>query len=157
MPNIAVERVESPTEEAHALIAALERELDSHFPQEQSHGLTLDQVFEPQVRFFVARLDGVAGACGAVVADDGFAELKRMYVVPALRGRGLVQAILARLEAEARAQGYTRIMLETGDMLHSAIGAYERAGFRRRAAFGEYLTMAPLAVARSVYFEKRIG
>lgn len=155
--SIVVERVESATAEARALIAALDAELGAQYEPHQRHGLDIDQVFQPGIRFFVARLDGVAVGCGAIACDDGFAELKRMYVRPAMRGRGVVLAILARLEAEARSQGYTRLMLETGDTLHAAMRVYERAGFRRCGAFGAYATKPPRTIERSAFFEKRIG
>ena len=155
--SIVVERVESATEEARALITALEAELSGQYELYHRHGLSIEQVFLPGIRFFVARLDGAAVGCGAIACDDGFAELKRMYVRPELRGRGVVQAILARLEAEASAQGYTRLTLETGDGLHAAIRVYERAGFRRCSAFGAYVTKPAHTIERSLFFEKGIG
>ena len=80
-----------------------------------------------------------------------------MYVRPAVRGRGVARAILERLEEEARSEGIPRLTLETGDAQHDAMRLYERAGFTRCAAFGAYATMPPECVARSVFFEKRIG
>ncbi|MEQ1868365.1 MAG: GNAT family N-acetyltransferase, partial [Micropepsaceae bacterium] len=108
-------------------------------------------------RFFSVRLEGAAVGCGAVGFDDGFAELKRMYVLPAMRGRGVVQALLARLETEAVAHGYRRLMLETGDTLLPALRVYERAGFRRCGAFGHYAVLEPHRIVRSVFMEKSIG
>lgn len=157
VPHITIERVESATPEARALIEALERELDAYFPQEQQHGLSVEQVFQPGVAFFIARIDGAPVGCGGVKGDDGFAELKRMYVRPDMRGRGIVQAVLAALEAEARAQGYTRLKLETGKVLHAAIAVYKRAGFTPCGPFGEYLTMPPYPIAGSVFLEKTIA
>ncbi len=155
--SIVVERVESATAEARALITALEDELSGQYELHQRHGLSIEQVFQPGIRFFVARVEGVAAGCGAIACDDGFAELKRMYVRREMRGRGVVQALLARLEAEARSQGYPRLTLETGDELHAAIKIYERAGFRRCGAFGAYATKPPHTIERSLFFEKRIG
>ncbi|MGW1075741.1 GNAT family N-acetyltransferase [Streptomyces sp. NPDC002537] len=60
---------------------------------------------------------------------DGDAELKRMYVVPAARGRGLARRILARLEADATAAGRARMVLETGDMQPEAIALYASSGY----------------------------
>ncbi|MFF9865148.1 GNAT family N-acetyltransferase [Streptomyces sp. NPDC013953] len=70
--------------------------------------------------------------------SDGDAELKRMYVVPEARGLGLARRILAALEADARAAGRTRMVLETGDMQPEAIGLYTSSGYAPCAKFGYY-------------------
>jgi putative acetyltransferase len=77
-----------------------------------------------------------------------------MYVRPQARGRGVAQAILSRLEEEAGRRGEKRVVLETGDAQLAAIRFYERAGFARCGAFGAYMTMPPIAVERSLFFEK---
>ncbi|WP_171166761.1 GNAT family N-acetyltransferase [Streptomyces sp. I05A-00742] len=70
---------------------------------------------------------------------DGDAELKRMYVVPGARGRGLARRILAVLEEDARAAGRVRMVLETGIMQPEAIGLYTSSGYEPAAAkFGLY-------------------
>ncbi|MFI8941351.1 GNAT family N-acetyltransferase [Streptomyces syringium] len=60
---------------------------------------------------------------------DGDAELKRMYVVPEARGRGLARRILAALEDSAREAGRTRMVLETGDQQPEAIALYLSSGY----------------------------
>ncbi|MFC7306181.1 GNAT family N-acetyltransferase [Streptomyces monticola] len=70
--------------------------------------------------------------------EDGDAELKRMYVIPGARGLGLARRILARLEADARAAGRTRMVLETGDQQPEAIALYGSAGYAPCAKFGHY-------------------
>jgi putative acetyltransferase len=78
--------------------------------------------------------------CGAVrLIAPGVAELKRMFTDPAARGRGVAQAVLGALEPAARALGATRLVLETGVRQPEALRLYERSGFTRIAAFGEYL------------------
>jgi putative acetyltransferase len=152
--SIVLELTERATDEARALIGELEAELSGPYTADQRHGLSVERIFQPGIRFFIARLDHEAVGCGGIAFDDGFAELKRMYVKPALRGRGVVQALLRRLEEEARARGYARITLETGDAQLAAIRAYERAGYRRCGAFGSYAELEPHAIIRSVFFEK---
>jgi putative acetyltransferase len=154
---VLLEHVTTPTDDAHALIGELDAELHATSAPEQRHGLSIARIFQPGVMFFVARLDGVAVGCGGVAFDDGFAEVKRMYVRPRARGRGVARAILDRVEAEARARGLSRLVLETGDVRHEAIRLYERAGFTRCAAFGAYASMPPIAIGHSVFFEKRLG
>ncbi|MFE9373827.1 GNAT family N-acetyltransferase [Streptomyces sp. NPDC006711] len=71
---------------------------------------------------------------------DGDAELKRMYVIPEARGQGLARRILATLEADARAAGRTRMVLETGDKQPEAIALYVSAGYEPCEKFGHYRT-----------------
>ena len=68
-----------------------------------------------------------------------------MYVESGARGRGIGHALLVAIEGEARALGLTRLVLETGDRQHDALVLYERAGFVRIPAFGEYVG-SPLSV-----------
>ena len=154
--SITIEHVQTPNPDARMLIGELDAELSGEYEPEQQHGLKIERIFQPGVMFFVARLDGEPVGCGGVAFDDGFAEVKRMYVRPAARGCGAARAILSRLEDEARARGVARLVLETGDVRHAAMRLYERAGFTRCAAFGAYATMPPRAIERSVFFEKRI-
>lgn len=64
----------------------------------------------------------------------------------------IAQMLLAELEAEARKKGYERVMLETGEFLHSARRFYERCGYVRRRRFGGYGE-----VETSVFYEKVLG
>jgi putative acetyltransferase len=107
--------------------------------------------------FFIARRDGEPVGCGGVSFENGLAEVKRMYVRPQARGRGIAGALLARLIAEAQTRAATRLVLETGDAQHAAIRFYQRAGFSQCAAFGAYAAMPQSALVRSVFFEKHLG
>jgi len=66
------------------------------------------------------------------------AEVKRMYVVPAARGRGHARAVLAGLEASARTAGVERVVLETGTRQPDALGLYESSGYAPVESFGHY-------------------
>lgn len=121
----------------------------SLYPAESNHFLSVDALREEHVRFLVARADGVAVGTGAIVLNDGWAEIKRMWVAPEARGRGLSKAILADLEAHAQSAGISTIRLETGVDNHNALRLYERSGFKRCGPFADY-TPDPL----SVFMEK---
>jgi ribosomal protein S18 acetylase RimI-like enzyme len=95
--------------------------------------------------FLVAYVDDEPAACGGWRAHDRDVELKRMYVRPAYRGRGLARAVLAELERTAAAAGYTRVILETGSKQPEAIALYGSAGYTPVARFG-YYAEAPEAV-----------
>lgn len=69
---------------------------------------------------------------------DGDAELKRMYVVDAMRGRGLARRMLAALEEDARAAGRRRMVLETGTEQPEAIALYTSSGYEPCVKFGYY-------------------
>ncbi|MFJ9032653.1 GNAT family N-acetyltransferase [Streptomyces sp. NPDC102274] len=69
---------------------------------------------------------------------DGDAEIKRMYVVPEARGRGLSRRVLAALEDDARAAGRVRMVLETGTKQPEAISLYMSSGYELCAKFGHY-------------------
>jgi GNAT superfamily N-acetyltransferase len=134
--------------EARALIAALDAELRAQYPEPGANHFRLDEAEVSPGRgvFLIAHLDGEKIGCGAVrMLDAVTAELKRMYVAPPARGRGAGRRILEALEAEARALGATRLVLETGVRQREALSLYERAGFTRIPPFGEYLG-SPLSV-----------
>jgi putative acetyltransferase len=153
---LTVEQVLAPTDDARALIGELDAVLNVESPPEQRHGYSVDRIFQPDVLFFIARLNGEAVGCGAIALADGYAEVKRMYVRPHARGCNVGRRILDRLEDEAQSRGTKRLLLETGDNREAAIALYERTGFTRCAAFGPYLKMRPNAIAHSVFFEKRL-
>ena len=155
MPLLVV-RALKPTDEVRALIDELQAILSAEYPPEQRHGLRLEQVFQPHIRFFLARRDGTPLGCGGIALFPDFAELKRMYVREAARRQGIADAILARLEHEAREAGVGVVRLETGGNQYAAIRFYERSGFRPCPPFAEYARMPPYAVATSVFLEKQL-
>ena len=155
--GVQIELAPSATEDVRALVDELETILAAEYTPEQRHGLAVDALFQPHIRFFLARLDRCRGRCGGVALFDDFAEVKRMYVRDAARRQGVAGAILARLEEEARHAGLSWLRLETGDNQIAAMELYARAGFRRCPAFGDYALMAPQSIVTSVFFEKEIG
>jgi putative acetyltransferase len=154
--DVTVELAPTATDEVRILVDELEQVLAAEYPPEQRHGLALDAIFKPNIRFFVARLDGAAVGCGGVAFLTGFAEVKRMYVRDAARGRGVATALLRRIEQEARGAGIAVLRLETGVSQLAALHFYEREGFHTCAVFGDYAAMAPHAIATSIFMEKRL-
>lgn len=103
--------------------------------------------------FVVAYADGEpVGSGGLRALDATHGEVKRMYVVPAHRGTGVSTAILRRLEDEARARGWDRLVLETGERQPEAMRLYAREGYSRIPAFGYYV-----GSDGSICFEKRLA
>jgi putative acetyltransferase len=155
--EITVELMPHATDDVRALIGELDGILSAEYMPEQRHGLALNTIFTPDIRFFLARLNGVAVGCRGVAFFADFAEVKRMYVRDVARGRGVAQALLARIEREARDGGFVLLKLETGVRQVKALRFYEQAGFQPCAAFGAYATMAPQAVATSVFLQKQLA
>jgi putative acetyltransferase len=130
------------------LIAALNAELSRQYPEPGATHFRLDpgEVGEGRGAFFVAYAGDTPVGCGAIRRIDAHtAEIKRMYVAPAVRGRGVGHRVLTELEAEARRLGAARLVLETGERAHEAMKLYTRAGFVRIPCFGEYAA-SPLSV-----------
>jgi putative acetyltransferase len=154
--SMTIERAFVPTAEVAQLVAELEAALDANYTADQRHGLALEQLFEPHIRFFIARLDGEAVGCGGVALFDDYAEVKRMYSHEAARGRGIGKSLLAHIEAQARAVRVPLLRLETGPYQTAAIRLYESCGFRPCEKFGHYAGLPPHRIAMSLFYEKRL-
>ncbi len=154
--DLTIERVSVASDEIRQLVAELDRALSGPYLPEQHHALPLERLFDSNVRFFAARVDGVAVGCGGVAFCDGFAEVKRMFTRPTAQRQGVATAVLRHLEAEAKRAGYSILRLETGMYQAEAIEFYVRAGFERCDAFGEYVSMSAQAIETSVFYEKTI-
>jgi ribosomal protein S18 acetylase RimI-like enzyme len=134
---ISEERPDSP--DAVALIGELDAHLAAAYAVESRHGFSVEKLVRDGVRFFVARDDGHAAGCGGVLlVGRDYAEVKRMYVRPAFRGRRIGQLMLDHLVEHARRHGLSLVRLETGIHQREAIALYERSGFRRIPPFGPY-------------------
>ncbi|AXG83100.1 GNAT family N-acetyltransferase [Streptomyces paludis] len=114
--------------------------------------------FEPPSGLYLLAYDmDTAVASGGWRAQDsreegyapGDAEVKRMFVAPEARGRGLARRILAALEESARSAGRIRMVLETGHLLGEATSLYRSSGYGPTAGFGRYRGNAD-----STFFEK---
>ena len=85
-------------------------------------------------------IENQAVACGAFKHfDAATAEIKRMFVLPEQRGRGIAHQILQALEQWAAEQNYTQIILETGKKMTDAIALYQRAGYAITPNYGQYI------------------
>lgn len=131
--------IESPvTPEATALVEASQSALLEVFAPEEIFSLSADELARPEVTFLVARDGGRPMGCVAMVDHDGYAEVKRLYVAPATRNRGIARALMDRLESLAVERGLTLIRLETGPALIPATALYAARGYAPRGPFGGY-------------------
>jgi putative acetyltransferase len=142
--TIALERPDRP--DVAAALARLDAYLGSLYAPEANHILDARALLDAAVRFYVARVGGVLAGTGAFRAMPGepatggeaYGEVKRMYVEPPWRGRGLGARLLATLEAGMRDAGIRLALLETGRDQHEAVRLYRRHGYAPHAAFGGY-------------------
>lgn len=120
------------------LIGLLDGELHERYPRTQSRYDGLNRV-AGDADAVVAYDGDTAVGCGCLRDVDGStAELKRMYVRPAWRGRGIARLVLAGIEELAREKGKKALILETGINQPEAIGLYGKAGYARIENYGEY-------------------
>lgn len=148
--TITKERPDTP--DAIQLIQELEGELDGFYPDESRHGLSVEQLIQLNVAFFVTRKDGVPAGCGGIqLFGKEYGEVKRMYVRPAFRGFGLAKLMLEELSKHTKENGINILRLETGIHQKDAIALYRGWGFKVIGHFGEYKE-DPL----SLFFEKVI-
>ena len=125
------------------LLDELDAELLDRYPGEPIFGIDpaeLRTEFLASGGYFVlASHDGRPVGCGAIrPLDARTVEIKRMFVRPVFRRRGIARSILDALEAEARRRGYTRSVLETAARQPEAIALYRRRGYVPIEAFGPY-------------------
>ncbi len=99
----------------------------------------------------VAYEDGTPIGCGAIKAFDPISmEVKRMYVDPAFRNRGIAALVLQELEEWTQELGYIRSVLETGKRQIEAVYFYQKSGYVEIPNYGQYV-----GVENSVCFEKK--
>jgi GNAT superfamily N-acetyltransferase len=121
------------------LVAEVQAEYVVRYGGPDAAAVDLDEFAPPRGLFLVGLLGGVASVTGGWrLTEPGAAEIKRMYVVPAARGRGLARRMLAELEARAAAAGAARVGLNTGPAQPEAIALYESSGYEPVAPFGHY-------------------
>jgi GNAT superfamily N-acetyltransferase len=124
---------------AQALVEQIQAEYVVRYGGRDESPVDPDSFAPPQGLFLVAWLHGDPVGCGGwrrLTADE--VEIKRMYVVPSARNRGVARAVLAGLEHTAAAAGARRVLLETGTAQPEAIELYTRCGYQRVDGFGYY-------------------
>ncbi|MFN0034516.1 MAG: GNAT family N-acetyltransferase [Saprospiraceae bacterium] len=145
-------RTSSDHPDFQRLVALLDRDLA--FRDGADHAFyaqfnTLDKIRYAVLAFWENQPVG----CGAIRAYDADAlEVKRMFVLPEYRGRGIAAAVLSDLEAWARELGHSRCVLETGKKQPEAIALYQKSGYRTIPNYGQYV-----GVDNSVCMEKSVG
>jgi putative acetyltransferase len=129
--------------ESIQLIGELWRELDALYPEVLGAPFQPGDISGKRTAFVVAWVDDPAVGCGAFQPlmdgdETSIAEIKRMYVQPSARSRGIARAILMKLEQLASDCRYELVRLETGKRRPDAIHLYETAGYHHIDPYGRH-------------------
>lgn len=149
MLTIALEDPLSP--EARMLIDASQKALEAVYPPEEIFSFSAHELARPGTRFFIAREDSAPLGCVALVAQEGYGEVKRLFTLPAARGKGVARALMAALEDAAVAQSLPAIRLETGRELDAALRLYRALEYTDCPPFGGYPVLE-----NNLFLEKRL-
>ena len=152
--TITVSPEDPSAPEAQALLTAFVDEIRHRYDAPPADVGYFDPtvVSVPKSAFLVARVEGRAVGCGALVPlEDDVVEIKRMFVLPQERGHGIAKKILDRLQSLAQEFDYDRIRLETGTKQPESIALYGKSGFYRVPNFPPFENDHT-----AVCFEKRI-
>ena len=131
--------------------AELARRFPSGFDPDKSVSADPEEMQPPRGCFLLVRAGERPRGCGAVkTIAEGVGEVKRMWIHPELRGRGVGRRLLTALEDEARALGFHTLRLDTSRHLQEALALYRTAGYSEIGSYNEN----PYAAH---WFEKRIS
>ncbi|SMO83139.1 Acetyltransferase (GNAT) family protein [Geodermatophilus aquaeductus] len=128
---------------ARDLVARVQQEYVARYGGPDEAAVDPAEFVPPAGVFLVAEVGGQPAACGAwrrhVEGDDPTAvEVKRVYVDPAFRRRGLAQVVVAALEESARRAGYRSVVLNSGDRQPEALALYGALGYTPVPGYGIY-------------------
>lgn len=149
---ITIVRTDSANEDFRTLVTALDKDLAIRDGDDHAFFAQYNKI--DNIAHVVVAYDGNEPVgCGAIKHyGPGTMEVKRMYVPPARRGRGIAGLVLGELERWAKELDYTTCILETGEKQPEAIRLYSKSNYSVIPNYGQYAN-----VASSVCFEKRVG
>jgi ribosomal protein S18 acetylase RimI-like enzyme len=137
--EITIARERADTSDARMLMAELDALIAPLYAVDDRYGYSVDKLVAQNVAFFVMRLDTVPAGCGGIqFFEEGYSELKRIYIRPQFRNRGLGRRLVEHLENFSRANAINIVRLETGIHQTDAIRLYEDMGYHRIPPFGDY-------------------
>jgi ribosomal protein S18 acetylase RimI-like enzyme len=133
----------APVDPCAAAVARLITDLDEFqaalYPPESNHLVEVRKLAGKNYYFIAAMDDGQPRAIASFKrTDDGYVEIKRLYVPETYRGHKLASKLMDALEKKARQEGFGEARLETGIHQQAAIGLYEKRGYEKIEPFGSY-------------------
>ncbi|MBO9612633.1 MAG: GNAT family N-acetyltransferase [Dyadobacter sp.] len=149
---IILRRTDSDDPDFKALVQLLDRDLAERDGADHGFYAQFNKIDKIR-QAVVCYENGLPVGCGAIKAfDDQAMEVKRMYVAPNGRKKGIATRVLSELETWAHELGYAQCVLETGKRQPEAIALYEKNGYARTENYGQYA-----GVENSVCFAKMLG
>ena len=149
---IEVIRADPREAKIRKLIESLDVYMLALYPSESTHRVDTTILASRNARFFSALCDGMLVGCGGILIEDDYAEVKRIFVSPKARGRGIGRKLIERLEVETRQLGFKLLRLETGIYQPEALALFKAMGFIPRLSFGDYPNNDP----NSIFMEKQV-
>jgi len=152
MSTIKLKRTDSSNADFRLLIKELDADL------RERNGDVMDvydghNVIEQIETVVIAYIDDRPAGCGCFKHyNDDSVEIKRMYVRPDSRGKGISRRILNELEAWAKSLGFVYVVLETGSKQQEALGLYKRAGYTNIPSYPPYIGLPD-----SICFKKSLS
>jgi putative acetyltransferase len=153
--ELDVRRVRAQEPALSGLIRLSDELMATLYPPDSNYLESVEALAAPNVTVFGGYAGAELAACVAVkLLDDGepYAEVKRLFVLAAHRGKGLAKLLMRHVERYASDAGVAVVRLETGVRQPEALGLYANLGYSLRGPFGVY-GPDPL----SVFMEKRVG
>ena len=148
---ITLKRTDSENKNFVKLVALLDEDLQRRDGDEHPFFAQYNKIDNIKNVVLVYENENPAG-CGAIKKYNGnTVEIKRMFVLPEARGKGIATAVLIELENWARELNFSKCILETGKRQPEAIGLYKKSGYKIIPNYGQYQ-----GIESSVCFEKEI-
>lgn len=144
-------RTDSSNSDFRNLVTLLDQDLRIRDGDEHTFYAVYNKI-DSIAHVVVAYKDDIPVGCGAIKKySDLVIEIKRMYVLPEYRGKGIAGAVLSNLEAWAVELGFTESILETGKKQPEAIRLYQKSGYTTIPNYGQYQ-----GVENSVCMQKKL-
>ena len=136
---MTIESASPGSAEALQLMGEMWADLDALYGNSATTSYELDGMEQHGAAFVIARDGATAVGCAALrPMSNEVVEVKRMYVQPAMRRKGVAREMMRTLERMARESGFREIWLETGQPQVAAIRLYEQLGYAKIAPYGKY-------------------
>lgn len=150
--TVKLQRTDASNKDFKQLVILLDQDLGVKYEEYQEFYNQFNQL-DAIKNVVVAYWDGMAVSCGAIKEyDSDSMEVKRMFTLPAYRGRGLASKLLTELERWAVELSYKKSILETGTKQINAIALYTRMGYTTIENYGQYKD-----IETSICFEKQLN
>lgn len=149
--RIEIHQSDASDPDAVMLFRARNDAMHFFYPQKGSAGFSAGELSEPQAIILLAYLSFAPVGCCALHLEKDYSELKKLFVLPNMRGRGIAEELLQGIEDIARAHQSRKVMLESGALLSGAHRLYLRMGYKKRQVFGAHKNLP-----ESLFFEKAI-